>query len=411
MAFWESLVYVWRAKPACRLAANIGKKPLPERKILQYNIFVVRFRYASYKRFDMGKETVLLGLSGGVDSAAAALLLQEQGYRVLGATMLIWDSSLPVPAGSYQKNACLSPEKEDVSEIKKLADQIGIEFAAVDCRQEYRQTVLENFRQEYACGRTPNPCVLCNSVIKFGILPAAAKARGIAFDKFATGHYARVEKDPQTGKYLLKKAKDLSRDQSYFLHRLTQKQLSSVLFPLGAMTKSEIREIARQAGLAVADKEDSQDFYCGNYNDLLNFPNQPGDIVTLDGKKVARHNGIWGYTIGKRKGLGISGFKTPMYVVRIDAPKNQVVIGPKEALYSDTLRADHVSWVAGEPPAENFVCDIKIRNLHIPAQARVQIRPDGSLSAVFKEPQLSVTAGQSAVLYSGDMVLGGGIIQ
>ena len=144
---------------------------------------------------------------------------------------------------------------------------------------------------------------------------------------------------------------------------------------------------------------------------MLNFPNQPGDIVTLDGKKVARHNGIWGYTIGKRKGLGVSGFKTPMYAVRIDAAKNQVVIGPKEALYSNTLQADHASWVAGEVPAENFSCEIKIRNLHMPAPAQVHVRPDGSFTAQFAEPQLSVTAGQSAVLYDGDIVLGGGIIK
>ena len=358
----------------------------------------------------MEKETVLLGLSGGVDSAAAAILLKQQGYRVIGATMLIWDPSLPVPAGVYQKNACLSPEKEDTREIEALAAKLGIEFLPVDCRREYRQAVLDNFRQEYACGRTPNPCVLCNSLIKFGVLPAAAKARGIGFDKFATGHYARVAQDPQTGKYQLKKAADLSRDQSYFLHRLTQAQLAHILFPLGEMTKPEIREIARQAGLAVADKEDSQDFYCGDYNDLLNFPNQPGDIVTLDGTPVARHNGIWGYTIGKRKGLGVSGFKTPMYVVRIDAPKNQVVIGPKEALYAQTLRADHASWIAAEPPAENFGCDIKIRNLHVPAKAQVTVGEDGSFSAEFEEPQLSVTAGQSAVLYDGDIVLGGGMI-
>ena len=161
----------------------------------------------------------------------------------------------------------------------------------------------------------------------------------------------------------------------------------------------------------MADKEDSQDFYCGDYNDLLNFPNKPGDIVTLDGQKVARHNGIWGYTIGKRKGLGISGFKTPMYVVRIDAQKNQVVIGPKEALYSTTLRADHVSWIAGQAPAKQFACEIKIRNLHVPAKASVTVDDDGSFNAVFEKPQLSVTAGQSAVLYDGDIVLGGGIIQ
>ena len=244
------------------------------------------------------------------------------------------------------------PGYEKVALPQAAARKLGIDFVKVDCRDPYRRAVLDNFRLEYSCGRTPNPCVLCNSLIKFGVLPSAAEKQGIKFDKFATGHYARVEFDEKSGKYLLKKAKDLSRDQSYFLHRLTQRQLSRVLFPLGEMTKPEIREIARKAGLEVADKEDSQDFYCGDYNDLLNFPSKPGDIVTLDGQAVARHEGLWHYTIGKRKGLGISGFKTPMYVVRLDAAKNQVVIGPKDALYSQKLTADKVSWVAGEAPAQ-----------------------------------------------------------
>ena len=358
----------------------------------------------------MEKETVLVGLSGGVDSAATAVLLKEQGYRVIGATMLIWDPSLPVPAGAHQKNACLAPEKEDLSEIEAIVKKLDIDFVKVDCRAQYKKTVLDNFRAEYACGRTPNPCVLCNSRIKFGVLPEAAAAQGIRFDKFATGHYARVEKDEKSGKFLLKKAKDASRDQSYFLHRLTQAQLARVLFPLGDKTKPEIREKARQAGLAVAEKEDSMDFYCGDYNDLLNFPNRDGDMVTLDGRIIGKHNGIWNYTIGKRKGLGLSGFAEPMYVVKIDAEKNQVIVGPKSALYSQALRAEKASWVAGEPPDAEFDCEIKIRNLHVPAKAHVCVEADGTFSAHFAAPQISVTAGQSAVLYDGDIVLGGGII-
>jgi len=336
----------------------------------------------------MEKETILVGLSGGVDSAATAAILQEQGYRVIGATMIIWDPSLPVPKGGHQKNACLAPEKEDLSEIEAIVKTLNIDFVKVDCREQYKKAVLDNFRKEYACGRTPNPCVLCNSLIKFGVLPAAAAEQGVKFDKFATGHYARVEKDEKTGKYLLKKATDASRDQSYFLHRLTQAQLARVLFPLGNKTKPEIREKARQAGLVVADKEDSMDFYCGDYNDLLNFPNASGDMVMLDGKVIGKHNGIWNYTIGKRKGLGLSGFAEPMYVVKIDAKKNQVIIGPKSALFSSTLRADNVNWVAGEPPAKEFACEIKIRNLHVPAQARVRVEDDGSFTAQFAAPQI-----------------------
>lgn len=358
----------------------------------------------------MEKETILVGLSGGVDSAATAVLLKEQGYRVVGATMIIWDPSLPVPKNGHQKNACLAPEKEDLSEIETIVKTLGIDFVKVDCREEYKKAVLDNFRSEYAHGRTPNPCVLCNSLIKFGVLPAAAAKQGISFDKFATGHYARVEQDIQTGKFLLKKAVDPSRDQSYFLHRLTQAQLARVLFPLGEKTKPEIREKARQAGLVVADKEDSMDFYCGDYNDLLNFPNREGDMVTLDGKVIGKHRGIWNYTIGKRKGLGLSGFAEPMYVVKIDAEKNQVIVGPKSALFSSTLRAENVSWVAGEPPSREFDCEIKIRNLHLPAKARVRVEKEGTFTAQFDAPQISVTAGQSAVLYDGDVVLGGGII-
>lgn len=358
----------------------------------------------------MDKKTVLVGLSGGVDSAAAALILKNQGWHVIGATMLIWDNSLPTPPNGHNKNACLAPEKEDLSEVRAIAEKLGIEHLTVDCREAYRQAVLDNFRDEYAHGRTPNPCVICNSRIKFGVLPTAARAQGIAFDKFATGHYARIGRNEQ-GQYLLKTACDASRDQSYFLHRLTQPQLAEILFPLGEMTKPAIRDLARQAGLQVADKADSQDFYCGDYNDLLQFPNKPGDLVLQDGTVIGKHEGIWGYTIGKRKGLGLSGFKEPMYVIGIDAQHNRVIVGPKSGLFRDELVAQRTTWTLGQPPAETFRANVKIRNLHHAAPATVTVTDDGKgFQAKFDEPQLSITAGQSAVMYDADVVLGGGVI-
>ncbi len=285
--------------------------------------------------------TALVGLSGGVDSAAAALLLKRQGYRVIGAIMSIWDESLPLP--DKPGEACLGPEEDDIKSARAVADALGIEFHVVDCRAQYAKVVLENFRSEYAAGRTPNPCVRCNSYIKFGVLPAGARAAGIAFDKFATGHYARVEQAP-AGYYRLKTAIEASRDQTYFIHRLSSAQLAQVLFPLGEYSKSEVRKIAAESGIPVHDKPDSQDFYCGDYNNILKFPNKPGEITDKTGRVVGTHTGIWNYTIGKRKGLGISGEKEPLYVLSLDGKTNRVTVGPKSELYSKALLAEDVLW-------------------------------------------------------------------
>ena len=354
-------------------------------------------------------QKVLVGLSGGVDSAMAALLLKEQGYEVLGAIMSIWDESMPAP--KTPNKACLGPEEADIATAQKVADFLNIPLKVIDCREQYKQIVLGNFKEEYRLGRTPNPCVWCNSYVKFGALPRAALENGISFDKFATGHYALIDFNPRTGLWQLKKGKDESKDQSYFLYRLGQEQLSKTLFPLGAYTKKEIREMALKYALPVADKADSQDFYCGDYNDILKFPPRPGKIVDKTGKIIGEHKGIWNYTIGKRKGLTGGGSPKPLYVIKIDAKNNQIVAGFKEDLFSDKLSVNLVNWCSGSAPRHEFKAMVKIRRQHIPASASIKPLGEDKARIIFDEPQMSVTAGQSAVFYEGDTVLGGGIIE
>lgn len=229
---------------------------------------------------------VLVGLSGGVDSSVTALILKQQGYDVIGATMSIWGKG-GMAQQSGHKNACYGPDEiEDIEQARKIAEQIQIPYHVINCVEQYEKIVLENFKSEYLKGRTPNPCIWCNAYVKFGALPQMAKASGIEFDKFATGHYARIEE--QNGRYLLKKGIAPHKDQSYFLYRLKQDQLKNILFPLGNYTKEQIREISRQNGMEVADKPDSQDFYGGDYNKLLGVDDVEGNIVTTDGKILWR---------------------------------------------------------------------------------------------------------------------------
>lgn len=349
---------------------------------------------------------ILVGLSGGVDSSVAALILKQQGHEVVGATMSIWGKD-GMAAKSGHKNACYGPdEKEDIEEARKIAAQIDIPYYVFNCVEQYEQIVLDNFKSEYIQGRTPNPCVWCNALVKFGVLPLIAKENGIEFDKFATGHYARVEE--KDGRFLLKRGIAPHKDQSYFLYRLKQEQLKNIILPLGNYTKDQIRKIAKDNGLEVAEKPDSQDFYDGDYNELLGVKEKEGNIVDLDGKVLGHHKGIWNYTIGQRKGIGVSATE-PLYVLELRKDTNEVVIGPADKTFKKELTAVNLNWIAFDKLENERKVYAKIRSTQQPTP--VTITPNGDdVDVVFDELQKSIAIGQSVVFYDEDVVLGGGVI-
>lgn len=361
---------------------------------------------------------ILVGMSGGVDSSTAALLLKEQGHEVIGATMAIWGKDgvykrlQEKSVGLAQKShgACLGPnEKEDIEEARRICEKIGIEFYVFDCAKQYEEIVLHNFKREYLSGRTPNPCIWCNSLIKFDLLPHLARENGIEFDKFATGHYARVEQG-ENGRFLLKKGVDEKKDQSYFLYRLTQKQLENILLPLGAYTKEQIREYAKSKGLNIADKPDSQDFYEGDYNELLEVEDKVGNIVDLSGKVLGTHNGIWNYTVGQRKGLKVSSTE-PLYVLELRKDTNEVVVGFKNSTMKSYLIADNLNFSAIDKVDKEFSCQAKIRSAQKPQNVTISAIDDNKIRVDFENLQSTIAVGQSVVLYDEDVVLGGGIIE
>lgn len=361
---------------------------------------------------------ILVGLSGGVDSSVAALILKEQGHEVIGARMSV--QSANISKTNQGGNSCYGcDEKESIEAARRVAEQIGVPFHVFDCSGAHEKNVIENFKSEYLSGRTPNPCVWCNSVVKFGVLPQLARENGLEFDKFATGHYARVEEvtipDNDTGsgankRYILKRGLDPKKDQSYFLYRLNQQQLGNILLPLGGYTKEQIREIAKKHGLIAADKPDSQDFYSGDYNELLGIEPKIGNVVDETGKILGTHKGIWNFTVGQRKGLP-GGASEPLYVLELRECTNEVVVGFENSTLKGGLIATNLNWIM--KPELPVKLSAKIRSTQTPVDIMLGENGNGgeNLIVEFAEPQKSVTPGQSVVFYNNDLVLGGGIIK
>ncbi|MFC1819979.1 tRNA 2-thiouridine(34) synthase MnmA [Thermodesulfobacteriota bacterium] len=352
---------------------------------------------------------VAVGLSGGVDSSVTAALLKDKGYDVIGMAMEIFDGSVAVTGAG--KHACYGPnEKEDIDSAASVCRNLGIPFHVVDLKKEFGDHVIYYFRKEYLRGRTPNPCVVCNRMLKFGFLLEKAKRTGIDFNLFATGHYAQIVESED--RFLLKRPADLSKDQTYFLYSLSQEQLSRTLFPIGEYDKNQVRDIARSLGLKTSDRPESQDFITGgDYAPLFRKEEiKEGNIVDEGGKILGRHRGIIYYTVGQRRGLGIAS-QRPLYVSKIDAKKNRIIVSEKESLFSKELSVKDINLIAIGKLERSYRVKVKIRLQHKEADAKIIPQEYNKAKIVFDEPQISVAPGQSAVFYSGDIVLGGGIIE
>lgn len=355
------------------------------------------------------KKKVVLGMSGGVDSSVAAYILKEQGYEVLGVTLA------QVPHDDiYDENAGGCCSISSIFDAKQVAHDLGIPHYVLNFRGLFERKVVDYFVNEYLEGRTPNPCVACNKFIRFNAF--LEKAKGLGADYIATGHYAIVEKDDKTGRFLMKKSRDTRKDQTYFLHQMTQHQLSHTLFPLGGYTKDKVREIAEQIGLIIHDKPDSEEICFIPDDDHGGFikrrmPDRvkPGNFVDKDGNILGQHKGIVYYTIGQRKGLGIALGKK-MFVQRINPETNEIVLGDEEGIFKNKLFADNLNWISFDNLTKELEVMAKVRYSTRESKARIIPHKDGVM-VEFEEPQRAITKGQVVVFYDGDIVLGGGIIR
>ncbi|HET6891756.1 MAG TPA: tRNA 2-thiouridine(34) synthase MnmA [Pyrinomonadaceae bacterium] len=374
---------------------------------------------------------IAVAMSGGVDSSAAAAILKEQGHDLVGFTMQLWNQRRGVTTdenGDPLPSRCCS--LDDVYDARRVADELGFPFYVLNLEREFERDVVQPFVTSYLNGETPIPCVSCNSRLKFAALDQLAVSLGC--EKVATGHYARVEYDPVAKRYRLLRGLNQQKDQSYFLWELTQDQLSRSLFPLGEMSKPEARDAARRSQLAVAEKEESQEICFvpdGNYSGFIDRyleigqisprgsitdestaePPAEGEIVDKNGKVIGRHTGIHRYTVGQRRGIGITN-ERPLYVLSIDAANQRVVVGSSEELLSREFKAVGVNWISGDATAESIRSKVRVRYRHIEAPATITVVGDHKVQVVFDEPQRAITPGQAAVFYNDDEVIGGGWI-
>lgn len=348
------------------------------------------------------KEKVLLGMSGGVDSSVSAILLKKAGYEVIGCTMNLLDE----------------PNEKSIKDAKKVCEKLGIEHHVFDCKKEFRCHVIDTFVSEYENARTPNPCVECNQYLKFGIFYDRAKELGCKY--IATGHYAKKEYSEKYKQYVLRKSNEEKKDQTYFLYTIPREKVEYILFPLqDNVSKDDTRALAEEYGLEIASKKDSQEICFIKDDDYQRFLKehmqkqpQKGKIVLTTGEVLGSHDGLINYTIGQRKGLGIS-YKEPLYVVKLDMKNNQVIVGTEKELYSNQLQAMNVNWIVGVENRleEGLECFAKIRYRAKEAKAKV-VKEDEAIKVVFQEPQRAITQGQSVVFYDEDgIVLGGGKIK
>jgi tRNA-specific 2-thiouridylase len=365
-------------------------------------------------------QTIAVAMSGGVDSSTVAAMLRADGHTIIGLTMQLWNQRrLAGHEGmpeSVQGRCC---SLDDVFDARRVAEHIGIPYYVVNHEERFEREVVRPFVAEYLSGRTPIPCSLCNNHLKFDQLLVVA--RQIGAERVATGHYARVAYDETSGRWLLRRPADKSKDQTYFLFGLTQDQLSRTLFPLGDMTKPQVRALARQHGLALADKPDSQEICFvpgGDYKRFIDayladqgeaLPDTAGELVTTSGEVIGEHHGIHNFTVGQRKGLGVA-TGSPLYVIQISGANKQVIVGGEENLYSRTLRARRVNLIAVDGLHEPMRVTVKIRHRHEPALALIEKSDNDEILVTFDEPQRAITPGQAAVFYDGDMVVGGGWI-